>query len=610
MKTIDKKTIIIAAVTLVVGLLAGWLIFSGNNNNSPDNYEQLETEIDEQTVWTCSMHPQIRQNEPGDCPICGMDLILLEDDQNTEPDPMAISMSPTAMKLAGVSTAIVREMDPVKQVRLNGKVEADERLIYSQSSHIPGRIEKLMLNFTGEFVSKGQTIAYMYSPELVTAQEELFEAKKISETQPQLFAAAKEKLKNWKLSDKQIEGILNAGKIQEEFPVQADVSGYVTAKMINRGDYVRGGETIFEIADLDKVWVLFDVYESDMAWVEKGDKVEFSIASLTGEIFESIISYIDPVINPKTRVAKTRIEYNNASGKLKPAMFASGVVEADLAGKSNSLVVPKTAVMWTGKRSVVYIKTKSDQGVNFVMREVRLGPALGDSYVIENGLTEGEEIAVNGTFSIDAAAQLAGKPSMMSPEGGQVITGHNHGSQPDRQESMDMGGSESQEGQEIKPQVAEVSKSLSVDHHAEEALQPLYASYLKWKDALTNDDFIESQKMATKMKSALDKIDMSLFKDDAHNAWMDYQNRLSSSLEHVKHFSDIDQLRKAFQAVSVTMIEMTDTFTPLDETIYVLHCPMANNNKGADWLSIEKEIRNPYFGSSMLTCGEVTREIK
>lgn len=610
MKTIDKKTIIIAAVTLVVGLLAGWLIFSGNNNNSPDNYEQLETEIDEQTVWTCSMHPQIRQNEPGDCPICGMDLILLEDNQNTEPDPMAISMSPTAMKLAGVSTAIVREMDPVKQVRLNGKVEADERLIYSQSSHIPGRIEKLMLNFTGEFVSKGQTIAYMYSPELVTAQEELFEAKKISETQPQLFAAAKEKLKNWKLSDKQIEGILNAGKIQEEFPVQADVSGYVTAKMINRGDYVRGGETIFEIADLDKVWVLFDVYESDMAWVEKGDKVEFSIASLPGEIFESIISYIDPVINPKTRVAKTRIEYNNASGKLKPAMFASGVVEADLAGKSNSLVVPKTAVMWTGKRSVVYIKTKSDQGVNFVMREVRLGPALGDSYVIENGLTEGEEIAVNGTFSIDAAAQLAGKPSMMSPEGGQVITGHNHGSQPDRQESMDMGGSESQEGQEIKPQVAEVSKSLSVDHHAEEALQPLYASYLKWKDALTNDDFIESQKMATKMKSALDKIDMSLFKDDAHNAWMDYQNRLSSSLEHVKHFSDIDQLRKAFQAVSVTMIEMTDTFTPLDETIYVLHCPMANNNKGADWLSIEKEIRNPYFGSSMLTCGEVTREIK
>lgn len=417
MKTLDKKTIIIALATLIVGLLAGWLIFREDKSNSHDNHENVKTEINGETVWTCSMHPQIRQNEPGDCPICGMDLIPLEDDQNTEVDPMAISMSPTAMQLAGVSTAIVMKMDPVKQVRLNGTVQADERLVYSLSSHIPGRIEKLMLNFTGEFVSKGQTIAYVYSPELVTAQEELFEAQKIAESQPQLFAAAKEKLKNWKLSDNQIEGILNAGKIQEEFPVQAGVDGYVTSKMINRGDYVRRGEKIYEIADLSKVWLLFDVYESDMAWVEKGDKVEFSISSLPGENFESIISYIDPVINPKTRVAKARVEYNNVNGKLKPEMFASGVVDAKLTGKSNSLVVPKTAVMWTGKRSVVYIKTKSDQGVNFIMREITLGPALGDSYMIEDGLMEGEEIAVNGTFSIDAAAQLAGKPSMMNPGG-------------------------------------------------------------------------------------------------------------------------------------------------------------------------------------------------
>ena len=176
------------------------------------------------------MHPQIRQDDPGDCPICGMDLIPLEDDQNADIDPNAISMSPTAMQLANVSTAIVGKMNPVKQVRLNGKVQTDERLIYSQSSHIPGRIEKLSVNFTGEFVNKGQIIAYVYSPELVTAQEELFEAQKITESQPQLFAAAKEKLKNWKLSDKQIEEMLISGKTLEEFPIQADVAGYVTSK--------------------------------------------------------------------------------------------------------------------------------------------------------------------------------------------------------------------------------------------------------------------------------------------------------------------------------------------------------------------------------------------
>ncbi len=421
MKTTDKKIILIAAASMVVGLLAGLLIFGGegsvktHDRTSQDNgHQHAKYEIVGETVWTCSMHPQVRQNEPGDCPICGMDLIPLVDEHDEDIDPFAVSMSRTAMQLAGVSTAIVGSANPVKQIRLNGKVQADERFVYSQSSHIPGRIEKLLVNFTGEFVKKGQTIAYVYSPELVTAQEELFEAKKIAETQPQLFAAAKEKLKNWKLSAIQVEEILNSGKKQEEFPVIADVSGYVIKKIVNLGDYTRKGETIYEIADLSKVWVLFDVYESDMSWVKKGDKAAFTIASLPGESFTSTITYLDPVIDPKTRVAKARVEYNNANGKLKPEMFASGVIEAELTGKSNSLVVPETAVMWTGKRSVVYVRTKSDQGVNFIMREVTLGPALGDSYIVEDGLISGEEIAVNGTFSIDAAAQLAGKPSMMN----------------------------------------------------------------------------------------------------------------------------------------------------------------------------------------------------
>ncbi|MBN2863318.1 MAG: efflux RND transporter periplasmic adaptor subunit [Bacteroidales bacterium] len=437
MKPIDKKTVIIAAATLLVGLLAGWLIFGSAKRSSQNDHQKVKTEIKSETVWTCSMHPQIRQNEPGKCPICGMDLIPLEDDQNDEIDTMAIAMSPTAMQLANVSTAVVGRTDPVKGIRLSGKVQADERVVYSQSSHIPGRIEKLFVNFTGEFVNKGQTVAFVYSPELVIAQEELFEAQKISETQPQLFASAKEKLKNWKLSDKQIEEILNSGKTQEEFPVQADFAGYVTSKMINPGDYVRRGEAIYEIADLSKVWVLFDVYEQDISWIKKGDRVAFSIASLPGESFTGSISWLDPVIDPETRVARARVEYNNASGKLKPEMFASGLVEAKLSTRSNSLVVPKTAVMWTGKRSVVYVKTNSDKSVNFIMRELTLDPALGDSYLVESGLREGEEIAVNGTFSIDAAAQLAGKPSMMNlssakasegkTEGGQVKAGHNHG---------------------------------------------------------------------------------------------------------------------------------------------------------------------------------------
>jgi membrane fusion protein, copper/silver efflux system len=562
------------------------------------------------------MHPQIRQSESGDCPICGMDLIPLEDDQNSgrlshlwngfnpieddqnsEIDPMAIIMSPTAMKLANVSTAFVGKMNPVKQVRLSGKVQADERLAYSQSSHIPGRIEKLFVNFTGEFVNKGQTIANIYSPDLVMAQEELFEAQKIRESQPQLFLAAKEKLKNWKLSDNRIEEILKSGKILEEFPIQADVSGYVTKKTINLGDYVRKGETIYEITNLTKVWVLFDIYESDMPWIKKGDKVQFTIASIPGKSFEGNISYLDPIIDPKTRVAKARVEYNNTNGNLMPEMFVSGVVEAKLKTSSNALVVPKTAVMWTGKRSVVYIKTDTENSVSFIMREITLGTTLGESYIVESGLKEGEEIAVSGTFSIDAAAQLAGKPSMMSPEGGAAMTGHDHG------ETNDSKAPATQ-------QVEQVNETKSIGQQAKNALQPVYVQYLKLKDALVADNLENAKKAAVTIQENLAKVDMTLFKGESHNKWMKFDKELKSNLQHVPHLSNLEEVREKFRHISMTMIEMTNTFNPFNKTLYIQHCPMANDNKGADWLSSEKEIKNPYFGKSMLTCGDVTNEIK
>ena len=286
------------------------------------------------------MHPQIRQNEPGNCPICGMELIPLDEDNiDTEQDPMSISMSQTAMQIANVGTQIVSKAKPVKSIRLNGKVEADERSVYSQSSHIPGRIEKLMVNFTGEYVNKGQVIASIYSADLDNAQEELFEARKIVETQPLLFNSAKEKLKNWKLTDNQITQILESGIVKEELPILADISGYVTEKKVNLGDYVMKGMAIYEIANLNSVWILFDVYESDMAWIKKGDEVNFTVQSLPGENFNAKISYIDPVINPMTRVAKARVEVNNKGLKLKPEMFVSGTVEAKLPIKSDAIVI-------------------------------------------------------------------------------------------------------------------------------------------------------------------------------------------------------------------------------------------------------------------------------
>ncbi|MEQ8549285.1 MAG: efflux RND transporter periplasmic adaptor subunit [Cyclobacteriaceae bacterium] len=592
MKNISKTTVIVALTTLAIGLLLGWLLFGRTAKTDTIEHDQVSMEATE-TIWTCSMHPQIRKKEPGKCPICGMDLIPLESTDG-ELDPMAVSMSPTAMQLAQVQTMVVDKGKADKSIRLNGKVQADERLLFTQSSHIPGRIEKLSVNFTGEFVTAGQVLANVYSPELVTAQEELFEAKKIKESQPALFNAAKEKLKNWKLTDKQIDQIIASNKTIEQFPTLANVSGYVTKKMVNLGDYIRQGEALYEIADLSKVWLLFDVYESDMTWINKGDAVIYTVQSIPGKTFQGRISYIDPVIDPKTRVAKARLEATNKGLMLKPEMFATGTIEAKTNTDNESLTVPKTAVMWTGKRSVVYVMQMSAQGVSFIMREVTLGPELGESYVIEEGLQPGEEIAINGTFSIDAAAQLAGKPSMMNPEGGVAMTGHNHGgSTNSKMEKMPVS-----------------SKKTTISEDAKKSLEPLFDNYFKLKDALASDDFEKAKASGVAMNNSLGKIDMNLFKADAHSQWMQQSTALKAALQHIEHLGVIKALRDSFMGISNAMITIAETFNPIPYPTYVQHCPMADSNKGADWLSNGKEILNPYFGEAMLSCGETTKTIK
>ncbi len=359
------------------------------------------------------MHPQIRMHEPGKCPICGMDLIPL-DQSNPKSDSTAVYLTEDAAQLANVQTSVVTRQKPVKEVRLYGKVQADERLLQSQVAHISGRIEKLLVNFTGEIVQKGQTLAVIYSPEIVTAQQELLEAAKTKQSQPEIYEAAKERLHQLRLSESQISSIENSGTIRNNVEIVSDISGIITARRVNNGDHISEGTVLFDVADLSRVWVMFDAYESDLQFLQKGDHLEFTVQALPGSKFTGKIAFIDPVIDPVNRVAKVRIEVPNESGKLKPEMFVTGIVNARLNGYNNMLVIPKSAVLWTGTRSIVYVKQTGTDEPSFKMREVGLGPVLGNSYVITDGLAEGEEIVTQGAFSVDAAAQLEGKPSMMN----------------------------------------------------------------------------------------------------------------------------------------------------------------------------------------------------
>ncbi len=601
----DKKYIKYSLL-LILGIFLGWLFFhtSDKDKGKEDaTVVQQEGATEKVTTWTCSMHPQIRMDHPGDCPICGMDLIPVGQGGGSSDDPDAVHISREAAQLANVLTSTVSRQNPVKEIRLYGKVQADERLYQNQVAHVPGRIETLTVNFTGETVRNGQVLAEIYSPELITAQQELLETVKTKQIQPELYEASKEKLRQWKLFEDQIDAIESSGKVINNFKVLSGTSGTVIARRVNTGDYVSAGTVLYEIADLSKMWVLFDAYESDLQFLRKGKKISFTLQAFPGTDFSGIIAFIDPVIDPVTRVAKVRVELPNKSDRLKPGMFASGVVSSDLDEYRNEIVIPRSAVLWTGKRSIVYVRQSDTDEPVFKMREIELGPSLGESYVVINGLIDGEEIVTSGTFSVDASAQLEGKPSMMNPAGGKVSTGHDHGAM------TNQGVDTPENSQKGTPGKTEFNKiSVSMDFVMQ--LNEVYERYIILKNALVESNPEKAGQESDKLKEALAKADMKLLSGDAHTKWMSMLKNLNNHVSSISKSGEIEEQRDAFSELSDQLYLTIKTFGLMGKTVYYQFCPMAKNDKGAYWLSEITDIRNPYYGKSMLTCGETKETLK
>lgn len=444
-------------------------------------------------VWTCAMHPQIRLPKPGKCPICGMDLIPLVAEKGDEgagemPNSRRLSMSAAAVALAEIQTAQVRRMLVSKEVRMVGKVDYDETRVRTIAAWVPGRIDRLYVDYTGIDVKKGDHLVYIYSPELRTAQEELLQAKKavgelrksevsvLRKSAKATKQAAREKLRLLGLTPQQIEDIEKRGVPTDHLTIFAPSGGTVVQKHAVEGMYVETGMPIYTIADLSRVWVRLDAYESDLSWIRYGQEVAFTVEAYPGETFGGRIAFVDPILSPKTRTAKVRVNVDNSDGKLKPEMFvrarvragvAAGgkVMDPSLSGKwicpmhpgiirdepglcpvcgmplvkaedlgyvpatqgSIPLVVPASAPLVTGERAVVYVRIPGESKITFEGREVILGPRAGDHYVVRSGLREGEEVVVKGNFKIDSALQIVARPSMMSAEGGLGGAAHGHG---------------------------------------------------------------------------------------------------------------------------------------------------------------------------------------
>lgn len=597
-----NKNILYIGIAVIVGLLAGYLIFSGKSEGSmavknvstmSDSYDH-SGETAEQ-MWTCSMHPQIMQPEPGDCPICGMDLIPAESGAEGL-SANEIKMTDNAMALANIHTSTVgMGGSDGSSLKLSGKIRVNEEANATQATYFAGRIEKLNVSFTGETVAKGKLLATIYSPELVSAQQELLTTASMKASQPALYNAVRNKLKLWKLSESQIDKIEEVGKVQENFPVYATVSGTVTDKMVEEGDYVKQGQPLYKIANLKSVWAVFDAYENQISSLKEGQQIKVTTNAYPNEEFTAKVSFVDPLLNSSTRTVMVRAVLNNKNDLLKPGMFVEGTITGTQTQMEDAVVVPASAVMWTGERSVVYIKTNPDEPV-FEMREVTLGISNGGTYTILNGLESGDEIVTNGTFTVDAAAQLQGKKSMMNSEGGKTMTGHE-------------GHLGMQEGSKMEPSTttdhSEMKRRIDVSNKFQGQLKQVFDAYLNVKDALVNDDGAVAQKEAEQIEESLGKVDMKLLKDkEAHNHWMTIQKELKASSNAMASTSDIKEQRGHFKHLSAHMISSVQLFG-VNQKVYTNYCPMADSNKGAYWLSIEKEIRNPYYGEAMMTCGEI-----
>ncbi|NOY88411.1 MAG: efflux RND transporter periplasmic adaptor subunit [FCB group bacterium] len=621
------KTIIII-IMIILAFSLGVIISKSNNTQvtsaNKDNSStkgQLDNSAPQDTIWTCAMHPQIRMNKPGKCPICGMELIPLESGTTAESNSRQLRMSETAKKIAQIQTTPVIRAFANSEIRMLGKISYDETKLAYITAWVSGRLDKLYADFTGISVSKGDPLVYLYSPQLLSAQEELIQAQKakstlargssiLRSTADATFVSARMKLILYGLTEKQIDKILATSQTSDHLTIYAPIGGVVIHKNALEGMYVKPGTRIYTIADLSQLWVYFDAYESDLPWLQLGQQVTFTTLSSPGETFQATISFIDPILDPKTRTAKVRAIVDNKEGKLKPDMFVSGYVKSilnkngEIVSNLNSdklsqsqapLLIPATAPLLTGKRAVVYIEIPNEEGPLFEGRVIVLGPRAGNYYIVKSGLYKGENVVTNGAFKIDAELQIQAKPSMMLPEGGGA-TGSLQQEPTDKTSAL------------IKttPVNSDKKESLkALNPKARQALTSLYDTYFQVHAALADDNLPKAKQEYDALKKNIGDIDMSLF-GDFHQKWMSISDDIKNQATKGANAKDLEAARQVFLKLAKSIITLHDTFNHIgSQNFYLTFCPMVNNKKGTYWLQEVDTVYNPFYGKAMLRCGSI-----
>lgn len=453
-----RKWIILISI-LVVSFI-GIIAFQGCSKDK----EQPKNETQETQLWTCGMHPEVIMDKPGQCPKCGMDLVPVKKNvsqkSTTIPqkkkekkgkilywrapmDPTeiydhpgkskmgmdlipvyegeeglgmggTITIDPRIVQNMGVRTTEVVKGTFVKTIRTVGYIDYDERKVYTINSKISGWIDKLYVDYTGKPVYKGQPLLEIYSPELVTTQEEYLLAfnnlkslnksnfENIKQSAMELLQSSRKRLAYWDIPEQEIKNLEQTGKVKKNMTLFSPYNGIVIHKNAVEGSHIKEGQDLYKIADLSTVWVLASIYDYELPWIYEGQEVFIELSYLPGESFKGKITYIYPYLDKKARDVKIRMEFNNPNLKIKPGMYANVYIK----GKpiENALIIPSEAVLRSGKRNLVFV---ARGGGHFEPREIKLGPD-GDhgKVMVISGLLPGEKVVTSAQFMLDSESKL------------------------------------------------------------------------------------------------------------------------------------------------------------------------------------------------------------
>lgn len=591
-------------------------------------------------VFTCPMHPQIRQPVPGRCPICAMALAPATA-SSTDLDGLAVKIEPAQRRLANIQTAAVTSQPVSTTIRTIGAVEIDESRQATIASYIEGRVERLFADYTGVEVDPGDHLAVVYSPQLYSAQVEYVEARRmldkssgatlaaVREAQTKLVANSRQRLVELGMTDEQLGELESSGKPQSRLTIYAPIGGTVIEKLAEEGKYLTAGEPIYRIANLSTVWLMLELYPEDASRIRFGQVVAAELTSLPGQTLTGRVAFIDPRVDESKRTVGVRVEFRNDNGELRPGDYAQARIEIPIGPQGDvydaalakkwispmhpqvirdepgdcpicgmklvptsrygyvdspveqveSVTIPRSALLMAGDHSVVYVETEPGR---FELRNVTLGPILREKAIVLAGLEPGEQVATSGNFLIDSQMQLAGKPSLIDPTRFKPSDGHRN--TPLHFESINVNRLEGSAGHQ---------------------LEQLYQAYFKIQAALSEDKRPPKEAVTaiSDLSKELEKLDV--FTDPLKQ----YLIEIQLNAAHLHHL-DIDDARKKFKPISHAIVTLATRLRgpSAEHPFYHFFCPMVKKGEG-DWLQPKDDLRNPYYGSEMLRCGELVRTL-